>query len=59
MDVDIGDINKLKNVVTERFRDGVPVLRANARVSQEITAKKIGVSRQTYTAIEIGKRDIL
>ncbi|MCH5338773.1 MAG: helix-turn-helix domain-containing protein [Acetatifactor sp.] len=29
------------------------------RVSQEITAKKIGVSRQTYNAIEIGKRDIL
>ena len=45
MDVDISDIDKLKNVVTERFRDGLPVLRAKARVSQEITAKKIGVSQ--------------
>ena len=25
MDVDISDIDKLKNVVTERFRDGLPV----------------------------------
>ena len=59
MDVDISDIDKLMNVVTERSRDGFPVLRANARVSQEITANKMGVSRQTYTAIEIVKRDIL
>ena len=39
MDVDISDIDKLMNVVTERSRDGFPVLRAKARVSQEITAK--------------------
>ena len=58
MDVDIGDINKLKKVVTEQFRDGLPVLHAKARVSQEIIAEKIGVSRQTYNAIETGKRDI-
>ena len=25
MDVDIGDINKLKKVVTEQFKDGLPV----------------------------------
>ena len=58
MDVDISDIDKLMNVVTERSRDGFPVLRVKARVSQEITAKKTGVSRQTHNAIEIGNRDI-
>lgn len=29
-----------------------------ARISQEIIAKKIGVSRRTYNAIEIGNRDM-
>lgn len=58
IDVDIGDINKLKKVVTEQFKDGLPVLHAKARASQEIIAENIGVSHQTYNAIEIGKRDI-
>ena len=58
MDVGIGDISKLKRDVTEQFRDELPVLRAKARVSQETIAEKIGVSRQTYNAIETGKRDI-
>ena len=58
MDVGIGDINSLKKQVTEQFRDELPVLRAKARVSQETIADKIGVSRQTYNAIETGKREI-
>ena len=58
MDVGIGDISKLKRDVTEQFRDELLVLRAKARVSQETIAEKIGVSRQTYNAIETGKRDI-
>jgi len=58
MDVGIGDINKLKKHVTEQFIDELPVLRAKVRVSQETIAEKIGVSRQTYNAIENGKRDI-
>lgn len=58
MDVDIGDINKLKKVVTEQFKDGLPVLHVKARVSQEIITEKIRVSRQTYNATETGKRDM-
>lgn len=58
MDVGIGDINRMKKIVTEQFRDELPVLRAKAKVSQENIAEKIGVSRQTYNAIETGKKDI-
>lgn len=36
----------------------LPVLRAKARISQEIAAEKIGVTRQTYSAIETGKRQM-
>lgn len=34
------------------------MLRAKARVSQEEIAEKIGISRQTYSSIETGKRDM-
>lgn len=34
----------------------LPVLRARLGISQEIIAKNIGVSRQTYCAIENGTR---
>ncbi len=34
------------------------MLRARVRVSQEIIAKKIGISRQTYSGIETGKREM-
>lgn len=47
-----------KQELIERFRRELPVLRAKARVSQEIVAEKIGISRQTYSGIETGKRDI-
>ena len=47
-----------KQELIEAFRNELPVLRAKARVSQEIVAKKIGISRQTYSSIETGKRDI-
>ena len=40
------------------LREELPVLRAKARVSQETVADKIGVSRQTYSSIETGKRDM-
>ena len=40
------------------LREELPVLRAKARVSQETVAYKIGVSRQTYSSIETGKRDM-
>lgn len=47
-----------KQKLIEAFRNELPVLRAKARVSQEIVAEKIGISRQTYSGIETGKRDI-
>ena len=40
------------------LREELPVLRAKARVSQETVADKIGVSRQTYSNIETGKREM-
>ena len=36
----------------------LPVLRAKARISQEDIASKIGISRQTYSSIETGKREM-
>lgn len=34
------------------------MLRAKARVSQEVVAEKIGILRQTYSSIGTGKRDM-
>lgn len=48
----------VKQELIELFRNELPVLRAKARVSQEIVAEKTGISRQTYSGIETGKRDI-
>lgn len=42
----------------EQFRNELPVLRARARASQEVIAEKIGISRQTYSGIETGKREM-
>lgn len=40
----------------ELLREELPVLRAKAKVSQEYIAERIGISRQTYSSIETGKR---
>ena len=47
-----------KNVLINTLRDELPVLRAKARVSQETVAEKIGISRQTYSGIETGKKEM-
>lgn len=39
------------------MRNGLYMFRHGMRLSQEEMAKKIGVNRATYAAIEIGKRD--
>lgn len=44
--------------VIETLRGELPVLRAKARVSQEELAKVIGISRQTYSSIERGNRNM-
>ena len=47
----------IRNKMIELLRNELPVLRAKARVSQEDIAEKIGISRQTYSSIETGKRE--
>ena len=48
----------LRNAIIELLRKELPVLRAKARVSQGEIAEKIGISRQTYSSIETGKREM-
>ena len=48
----------LRNTIIELLRKELPVLRAKARISQEDIAEKIGISRQTYSSIETGKREM-
>ncbi len=47
-----------KQALMEEFRNELPVLRAKARISQEVIAEKIGISRQTYSGLETGKREM-
>ncbi len=56
--MDNEDSMSAKQELIEEFRNELPVLRVKARVSQKIVAEKIGISLQTYSGIEIGKRDI-
>lgn len=48
----------IRNKMIKLLRNELPVLRAKARVSQEDIAEKIGISRQTYSSIETGKREM-
>lgn len=56
--MDNEDAMSIRQKLIEEFRNELPVLRAKARVSQEVVAEKIGISRQTYSGIETGKREI-
>lgn len=58
MGINTDDVAELKHGLMEQFRNELPVLRARVRVSQEIIAEKIGISRQTYSGIETGKREM-
>ena len=44
--------------LVEQFREELPVLRAKRRLSQENVAEAIGISRQTYSMIETGKKEM-
>ena len=46
----------IRSRLMELLKNEMPVLRAKARVSQEELAEKIGISRQTYSSIETGRR---
>lgn len=50
--------DSVRSELVEKFRAELPVFRAKAKVSQESLADKIGISRQTYSGIETGKREM-
>ena len=49
---------QIKSELMEKLRAELPVLRARLGISQERAAEIIGISRQTYNAIETGKREM-
>ncbi len=54
----VDDTVELRKKLIEKFKNELPVLRARAKLSQESVAEKIGISRQTYSGIETGKREM-
>lgn len=54
----IEDSIHLRDTIIELLRNELPVLRAKAKVSQEDIVERIGTSRQTYSSIERGKREM-
>lgn len=50
--------NDLKRSLINALKNDLPVLRARVGLSQEVLADKIGISRQTYSSIETGKREM-
>ena len=51
-----GNPDVLRDELIENLRGELPVLRARVRLSQENVANKIGITRQTYSMIENGKK---
>ena len=49
---------KEKNRLIESLTKNLPVLRAQAEISQEQLALAVSISRQTYSAIETEKRAV-
>lgn len=55
------DYQKIKSSrikATHLFVEELPVLRAKIGISQDELAVYVGISRQTLSSIEVGKRDI-
>ena len=50
--------NEAKNQLIKALKNDLPVLRARIGLSQEAIADKIGISRQTYSSIKTGKREM-
>ena len=50
--------NEDRKQLIARLTYDLPVLRARLGISQEELAEKIGMSRQTYNAIETGKKEM-
>lgn len=58
MALNADDFIELKQNLMDKFRCELPVLRAKARVSQEIIAERVGISRQTYSCLETGRKEM-
>ncbi len=52
------EITEKKRRLTEKLVFELPVLRARLGVSQAEIAEKIGISRQSFNAIETGKKEM-
>lgn len=52
------ELKSVKSDLVEELKSMLPILRASIAISQRELAEYIGVSRQTYCALEQGKRDI-
>ena len=50
-------MNTQKKILIEQFVDTLPILRAAIGASQADVAAAVGISRQTYCALEQKKRD--
>jgi len=50
--------NNQKKILIENLTKNLPVLRAKLGINQTELAEKIGIARQTLTAIESGKREM-
>jgi len=50
--------NNQKKILIENLTKNLPVLRAKLGINQAELAEKIGITRQTFTAIESGKRNM-
>ena len=53
-----GFSNDQKKILTDNLTKNLPVLRAKLGINQAELAEKIGIARQTLTAIESGKREM-
>lgn len=56
--METGNDDSFRVDIMRKFRAELPVFRAKAKVSQKQLADMIGVSRQTYSGIETGKRNM-
>lgn len=52
------DTKERKKVLISELTNFLPVLRASLGISQGELAEKVGISRQTYCALEIKKRQM-
>ena len=58
MGISTNNFAETKQSLMEMLKNELPVLRAKAKVSQKNLAEKIGISRQTYSGLETGRKEM-